>query len=752
MQTSLRRIFTALTLVFVAALATPAAPLLSAPSSTIEGTQASGQFGASVANAGDTNDDGYDDLIVGKPSYGEYGAALVFLGGPGGITSVDPSSASTVIEGTSAYSIFGRVVAGAGDTNNDGYDDVIVSGTSDVYVFLGGPAGIASGDSSTATATIHAEDGFQYFGDSIAGVGDVNGDGYDDVMVGGQKFTQVGVALLYLGGSQGIVGGGPASASAVLQSVIWTWYGWIVAGAGDVNADGYDDVLIGGWENRVLLFKGGPGGIASGNETTASAALTSDQSYADFGRAVASAGDVNGDGYDDILVGAYYYDGKRGAAFVFLGGPNGIASGNARTASTILHSNRVGDIGFGEAVAGVGDVNGDGYDDVLVRAYNSNAWNAHTVFLYLGGTAGGISRWADSIADFSADAVVPSGAGDFNADGFDDVVLGDPSYDVGAGDEGRALVYLGRPDDRRLFDYDYNEQWARTAEISSAYDYGVWQDYPTGFARWTHVAGGARYLFFYNAANGEAALGSVDSTGAFTQLRYFPPGTSFGVGWTHIVWHGDELFLYASSNGLAAVGRFDGADFAFHQYNTFQYLISGWTQVVSVQGYLLFYKAGTGGAYACQLNPVYNTSTGVLTQINFQYVRVQTFSTGWTHIVDSRNGVLFYNAANGGYRIGDFDRAGYFTNRVAPWPPWSAFPLWHYTTQRAGWTQVTAAGGRLLFYDKNTGEGVTAYVRTAAQSEAEQAEPLAIVQTYPWGSLSHPAAMKWSHVVPVAAQ
>jgi hypothetical protein len=75
-----------------------------------------------------------------------------------------------------------------------------------------------------------------------------------------------------------------------------------------------------------------------------------------------------------------------------------------------------------------------------------------------------------------------------------------------------------------------------------------------------------------------------------------------------------------------------------------------------------------------------------------------------------------------------------------------------YTTQRAGWTQVVASGGRLLFYDKNTGEGVTGYVRTAAESQAEQAEPLARVQTYPANSLSTPSAMKRSHVVPVAAQ
>ena len=107
-----------------------------------------------------------------------------------------------------------------------------------------------------------------------------------------------------------------------------------------------------------------------------------------------------------------------------------------------------------------------------------------------------------------------------------------------------------------------NRRRARTAGIGEAYDYGVWQDYPSGFGQWTHVAGGARYLFFYNSATGAAALGTVDATGAFTELRSWAPGTSFGAGWTNVCWHGDELFFYASGNGLAAVGRFDGPDYA----------------------------------------------------------------------------------------------------------------------------------------------------------------------------------------------
>ncbi len=752
-----------LTVAILLACAIPAAgSQLASPEAGGVGGQEYAQFGDSVSAAGDVNGDGYGDMLVAAPGFDGYGAVFVFFGGPGGIANCDPSTAATAIRGIDeATDLFGAKVAAAGDTNADGYDDVVVSrpyGQRAVYLFLGGPGGIPSGDLSTASSVIRDDDSYDAFGLSVAGAGDTNGDGYDDVVIGGETDTDEGVALIYLGGPGGIASGDPSSADTTIKGdYSASGYGWVVAGAGDVDGDGYDDVMAApalpaGGNGNVYLFRGRPQGIPSGDETVALTVLYPDQPGSNFGQTLVPAGDTNGDGYDDIAVGAGHYDGGRGAVFVFLGGPNGIPSGNARTASTILHSSRVQDVLFGYGgLDGAGDVNGDGYDDLLVGAQvptNPPAW---TTFLYLGGTATGVSRWADSVVDFGATAAVfATGLGDVDADGFDDVALGNPYYTNAAEWEGQVLVYRGGADEWRLLDYDSTTRRARTAGIDEAYEYGVWQDYPTGVAQWTHVAGGARYLFFYNATMGAAALGTVDVTGAFTTLRSWAAGT-FGIGWTNVVWHGDELFFYASGNGLAAVGRFDGPNYAFHQYNSFS-LISGWTHVVSVQGYLLFYKASNGTGYACQLNPVYNTTTGALLQINFQYVRVQVLSSGWTHVVDARNGVLFYNAANGGYRIGDFDRAGNLTTRTAPWPAWSAFPLWAYTTQRSGWTSVTAAGGGVLFYDKTTGQGVTAYVRTAAQSEAEQAEPLARVQTYPNGAISTPSVMKWSHVMPVAVQ
>jgi hypothetical protein len=133
--------------------------------------------------------------------------------------------------------------------------------------------------------------------------------------------------------------------------------------------------------------------VADGNPTTAHAQLESDQAGARMGQSVASAGDVNGDGYADVIVGAFLFDGfqqtDEGAAFVFLGSANGIADGNPATAHAQLESNQAS--GFlGQSVAGAGDVNGDGYADVIVgaNAYDSGQSNEGAAFVFLGSANG----------------------------------------------------------------------------------------------------------------------------------------------------------------------------------------------------------------------------------------------------------------------------------------------------------------------------------------------------------------------------
>ena len=150
-----------------------------------------------------------------------------------------------------------------------------------------------------------------------------------------------------------------------------------------MNGDGYADVIVGAYdydngqtdEGAAFVFLGSASGIASGSPATAAAVLESNQASAGLGGSVASAGDVNGDGYADVIVGAPYYDNgelNEGTAFVFLGSASGIANGSPATAAAVLESDQVNDL-LGFSVASAGDVNGDGYADVIVDAnYYSN--------------------------------------------------------------------------------------------------------------------------------------------------------------------------------------------------------------------------------------------------------------------------------------------------------------------------------------------------------------------------------------------
>ena len=160
---------------------------------------------------------------------------------------------------------------------------------------------------------------------------------------------------------------------------VYAYLGTSVSGAGDVNGDGYADVIVGAYgydagqgnEGAAFVFLGSASGIADGSPATAAAQLESDKAYAYLGSSVSGAGDVNGDGYADVIVGARDYDAGQsdeGAAFVFLGSASGIADGSPATAAAQLESDKAYAY-LGSSVSGAGDVNGDGYADVIVGAY-----------------------------------------------------------------------------------------------------------------------------------------------------------------------------------------------------------------------------------------------------------------------------------------------------------------------------------------------------------------------------------------------
>ena len=394
-------------------------------------------LGYAVAGAGDVNGDTFDDVLVGAYRVeGSTGQAYLYAGSATGLTT----DAAVTFEGESGNGDFGRAVAGAGDVNGDGYDDVIIGAQrypltgayGRAYVYLGA----ASWPSTTASTTLTGTASGDYFGCDVAGAGDVDGDGYDDVLVGAYAYSRyLGGAFLYMGSATGLT----ATPAVVLSGSASSRFGESLDGAGDVNGDGYHDVVIGAYYDgygygRIALYLG----AASGLSTTPDMAVSGTTASMRLGSTVAGAGDVDGDGYDDVLVGS---DGGAGAAYVYTGSATGVSS-TPRTTLTGLLSHD-----YASAVAAAGDVNGDGYADVLVSAAYGTVRIAGEVYLYEGGPAGTpTTATATLTGEVSGDyfGAAIDGAGDVDGDGYDDVIVGAPLHGDYAG---KAYVYLGEPTD-----------------------------------------------------------------------------------------------------------------------------------------------------------------------------------------------------------------------------------------------------------------------------------------------------------------
>jgi hypothetical protein len=402
-------------------------------------------FGCSVGAAGDVNGDGHGDVIAGAYQSGRVGQAVgrayIFLGSRRPVNRAD-----VALNGEAAGDAFGVCVASAGDMNRDGFADVIVGAYQNdahganagrAYVFFGGakpddrPDLVLSGEA--------AGDAFGY---AVASAGDVNGDGFADVVVGAYENSGreagAGRAYVFFGGAR------PDAAPDLVLSgeAGGDRFGISVAGAGDVNGDGFADLVVGAYQNDAGGLDAGSAYVYFGAakpddrpDLTLNGASAGDS----FGFSVSGAGDLNHDGFGDVIVGAYHNDagGKdAGRAYVYHG-----AAVPTPGPALVLTGEAAGDA-FGYAVAGAGDVNGDGAADVAVGAYGNDAGGsaAGKAYVYFGGAA-------DAAADFTqaGEATLDnlgfavSGAGDVDGDGFADLVVGAPYSDAEAG-----RAYLSR--------------------------------------------------------------------------------------------------------------------------------------------------------------------------------------------------------------------------------------------------------------------------------------------------------------------
>ncbi len=357
-----------------------------------------------------------------------------------------------------ARAAFGTAVASVGDLDGDGHDDVAVgvplwNGADDnegrVYVYRGSADGL-----NTSPTTLDPTDQFgSQFGASVAAAGDVNADGFDDMLVGSPWWdgtttaqTDEGRVYLYLGGSGGLQAT-PVTVDPTNQS--FAGFGAAASGAGDLNGDGYDDVVVGtpDWngtnadEGRADVYFGSASGLTG--PTTLEPA---DQRYAAFGASVAGAGDVDADGFADLLVGAPEWgtDPTEGEGSVWL--YRGSATG-LRPVPAVLNPTDQLNAAFGSTVAGAGDLNGDGFDDVALAAPGMGAPGTGTgrVFL-MKGSAGGLVDGVTltppdpDATDFGA---ALSGPADLDGDGRSDIVVGSPGREAGDEHPGAAWLYTG---------------------------------------------------------------------------------------------------------------------------------------------------------------------------------------------------------------------------------------------------------------------------------------------------------------------
>lgn len=423
------------------------------PIGSFESDVAGRRLGVSVATAGDVNGDGFSDVVAIGVRFNGPTSLFLFLGGASGLTLAPGFPFTTLPE-------FASMVSGVGDLDGNGLADIAIGFPTSVggsfRVFYG-----RNGTLDTANPFVETLAGADGFGQVVGPAGDVNGDGVDDLIVG-SPIADNAFSYCSLGASGQVDVYFGAATTGISHTSVWTvlgciWtgngtrFGAAVGAAGDVNADGVDDFVIGAPDAKSSTFPNNPTGrvfIVHGSASglpmdplrpplgtlSGATVINGFSDFSSFGATAITAGDVNGDGFSDLAVGAPDEDfGATDAGFVrvFAGSSSGIQSG------TLLFQGASGQLNahLGNVLVPAGDVNGDGRADLLV----GQSARVDLVTSTGSGMAQSPSFFLASILELSS-----ATAGDVNGDGLSDVVVGDPGVSNPESSEGRITVFPGR--------------------------------------------------------------------------------------------------------------------------------------------------------------------------------------------------------------------------------------------------------------------------------------------------------------------